>query len=112
MTLSEFEDRFLALIDEAGLSRPVPNAPVLGERRDHVWPEARLVVELDSRQYHDTRWAFDGDRARDRALQVAGWRTIRITWRQLVTDPRGIVRDLQTLLNERDSRLPRIARQT
>jgi very-short-patch-repair endonuclease len=53
---------------------------------DCVWPSHRLVVELDSRRFHGTRAAFERDRARDRVLQAAGWRVVRITWRQLHDD--------------------------
>src|SRR5204863_5525897 len=42
-----------------------------------------LVVELDGHAVHGTRTAFERDRARDRAFQAAGWRVIRVTWRQL-----------------------------
>ncbi|MFL5852525.1 MAG: DUF559 domain-containing protein [Solirubrobacteraceae bacterium] len=38
---------------------------------DAVWPRQRLVVELDGRRYHHTRAAFERDRIRDAALQVA-----------------------------------------
>jgi very-short-patch-repair endonuclease len=51
-------------------------------------------VELDGRATHHTVKAFEQDRERDRFLQVAGWRTVRITWRQL-DDVEG---DLRALL--------------
>jgi len=41
---------------------------------------------------------FEEDRARDRALAIAGWRVIRITWRQLTGEPRTLARDLWELL--------------
>jgi very-short-patch-repair endonuclease len=65
---------------------------------DCLWREARLVVELDGRATHDTRAAFERDRLRDRMLQVAGWRVIRITWRQLQDSPAEVAADLLTLL--------------
>ena len=49
---------------------------------------------------HGTREAFERDRARDRALQVAGWRVIRLTWRQLKEEPDNIAEQLATLLAE------------
>ena len=42
-----------------------------------------LIAELDGRAVHGTARAFERDRARDRALSAAGWRVVRITWRQL-----------------------------
>jgi very-short-patch-repair endonuclease len=78
-TKSDLEEMFLALIDAAGVARPEINALVEGFEVDAVWRDARLVVELDGRDTHGTAAAFERDRARDRALQVAGWRVVRIT---------------------------------
>jgi very-short-patch-repair endonuclease len=72
------------------------------ERRyeaDCAWIGPRLIAELDGRATHATRRAFERDRARDRALLVAGWRTTRVTWRQLHGDPDGLAEDLQRLLD-------------
>lgn len=99
ITRSEFEERFLAFLIDNALPRPLVNhqIPDAGEC-DFAWPEARLIVELDGYATHGTRRGFEADRARDRALQVAGWRVIRITWRQLRDEPRRIVADLYALL--------------
>ena len=35
-----------------GLPEPIPQCHVLGRRRDFVWPEQRIVVEVDGRRYH------------------------------------------------------------
>jgi hypothetical protein len=76
ITRSELEDRFLAFLDQRGLPPPVANAWLhLGEdwvEGDCVWPEHRLVVELDSWAFHATKAAFRRDRARDRRLRLAG----------------------------------------
>ena len=63
-----------------------------------AWPEYRLGVELDSRTHHSGAQSFEADRAKDRALAVAGWRVIRLTWRQLRHDGPSILADLATLL--------------
>jgi very-short-patch-repair endonuclease len=63
-------------------------------------PERRLIVECDGFATHGTRKAFEEDRAKDRALQVAGRRVIRLTWRQLTHDSDRIARQLATLLND------------
>jgi very-short-patch-repair endonuclease len=102
ITRSELEERFLALLDEAVLPRPELNAAIELNGRyieaDCLWRNQRLIVELDSRAWHDTRRAFERDRERDRLLQAAGWHVIRITWRQLHDDPDGVARDLRRLL--------------
>jgi very-short-patch-repair endonuclease len=57
-----------------------------------------VAVELDSRAFHDISWAFESDRERDRGLQAAGWRPIRVTWRQLERSRAGLERDLRRML--------------
>ncbi len=104
LTRSELEERFLALIRDHGLPRPLVNAGLFAGGRwyeaDCVWREQRLVVELDGRAFHATTSAFERDRARDRALQVAGWRVVRVTWRQLDSEPEAVVADLRRLLGQ------------
>jgi hypothetical protein len=103
ITRSELEDRFLAFAGRAGLLRPATNVLLqVGGRwieADCVWHDQRLIVELDGRAIHATPSAFERDRARDRALTVAGWRVIRITWRQLRDQPEAIARDLRAALD-------------
>jgi hypothetical protein len=102
VTRSKLERRFLAFVAETGLPRPEVNAwlHVAGDwiEVDCVWRAERLALELDSRAVHETPAAFESDRARDRRLQVAGWRPIRVTWRQLHHDPRAVEMDLRALL--------------
>ena len=99
---SELERRFLALIHRGGLPKPETGVLVELNSRlvecDSVWREARVMVELDSRAFHDTAIAFERDRLRDRALQAAGWHVVRITWAQLHDDPEAMLRDLRRLL--------------
>jgi very-short-patch-repair endonuclease len=98
VTKSELEERFLRLVDEAGLPRPEVNVLVEGFEVDALWRPQRVVVELDARSTHGTAAAFERDRERDRALQVANWRTIRITARQLADNASPLVPDLNRLL--------------
>jgi very-short-patch-repair endonuclease len=55
-------------------------------------------VELDGRATHGTAAAFERDRARDRRLHAAGWRTVRITWQQLQADAQALAGDLRAVL--------------
>ncbi len=82
-TRREFERRALTLFAQAGLPRPAVNTLVGTLEVDFCWPDQRLIVEADSFEFHGTRAAFERDRRRDQQLRVAGWTTIRITWRQL-----------------------------
>jgi hypothetical protein len=57
VTESEAEDRFLALIADAGLPAPRTQVPVHGFRIDAYWPQARFAVEIDGFQWHArTTW--------------------------------------------------------
>lgn len=104
-TRSDMEERFRALVLDANLPEPEMNGTVeLGEltiEADVVWRDAKVIVELDGRQAHATRHAFEADRERDPAAAVAGWIVIRVTWRQLSDQRRALVRDVRRLLRER-----------
>ena len=84
-TRSALEDRFLELVTRHNLPRPEVNQRVAGYEVDMLWREARLIVELDGRRYHHTR--FEQDRERDAELIAAGYRVVRITWRRVVEAP-------------------------
>jgi very-short-patch-repair endonuclease len=102
ITETEIEELFVEFLEEYGLPRPRLNAtlPVRGKllRPDCMWPKRRLLVELDGREAHGTEEAFEGDRQRDRVLLVEGWRSTRITWRQLRDERVEIATDLRGLL--------------
>ena len=98
ITRSELEELFLAFLIDAGLPLPNTNVLIEGSEVDCAWPDHRLIVELDSRTFHDTRDAFEADRVRDRRLEAAGWRVIRVTWRQLHDSPEELEADLRLLL--------------
>jgi hypothetical protein len=102
ITRNDFEELFVAFLDENGLPRPRLNATLTLRGRffepDCMWPEQRLVVELDGRATHGTHEAFEGDRQRDRILLAEGWRWARVTWRQLGDEPAAIAADLRDAL--------------
>jgi very-short-patch-repair endonuclease len=101
---SELEERFQAFLLRAGLPLPQTNQFVEGFEVDCVWPDQGLIVELDGRAVHDTFHAFEQDRIRDRVLAAAGWRVIRVTWRQLHEEPELLEADLRQLLSQPASR--------
>ncbi len=97
-TRSELERRFLRLCREAGLPRPAVNVPVAGLEVDFLWREARLVVELDGYTFHRDRGSFERDRRRDVALQLAGYRVVRVTHWRLTDEREAMVAELRGLL--------------
>jgi hypothetical protein len=99
-TRSELEAWFLALVRDAGLPEPLVNQSLTAPDHprlevDFYWPTHHLIIELDGWDTHHTRAAFEADRARDAALQAAGCKVLRFTWR---TDVQTIQHRLQALL--------------
>ena len=99
ITREELEHRFHALVEEHDLPRPLRNQPLtIGSRTfypDAMWPDAHLIVELDSRQAHDTTSRFPSDRERDRLLAIASWTVVRVTSMHLTPQ---LAADLDALL--------------
>lgn len=81
-------------------SRCNPQITVDGERLevDLLWPSQRLVVELDGHAFHAGRASFERDRRRDRRLTLAGYRVLRITWRQIEQEGETVVTAIRRLL--------------
>lgn len=97
---SPLEIRFPAFIREHRLPEPIQNVQVLDHEVDALWPDAKLVVELDSWEYHSHRAAFERDRARDPKLLIAGYRTIRVTHRRLDREAAQLAAEIRQLLAE------------
>jgi len=99
------ERRFRRLLRDARLPKPLGNHwialdghPAGGVEVDFVWPEFRLVVEIDSVAVHSTDRALVNDPRRDRALMLAGWRVIRFTDRDLEETPERVLREMRRFL--------------
>jgi len=101
-TRNDFEEAFVAFVDEYGLRRPRMNGTLALRGRffeiDALWEDERVAVELDSRSVHGTNKNFEGDKQRDRILIAEGWRTVRVTWRQLRDERAELAADLRKAL--------------
>jgi len=103
ITRRQLEARFKRVLDRSDLPRPKLNVDVVVTAGrtfnvDCLWAVERVIVELDGAAVHGTRRAFERDREKDRLLQAAGWRVVRITWRQLRDDPAAVIGDLRAIL--------------
>jgi very-short-patch-repair endonuclease len=87
----EAERRLIRLIVQARLPMPETNVRLLGHEVDLLWRSAKLVIEMDGWAFHGHRAAFERDRDRDQKLVAAGYRVIRVTWRQLEREPLAVV---------------------
>jgi very-short-patch-repair endonuclease len=101
LTRSGGERRMRKLLRDAQLPQPVLNATVAGCEVDFLWAAQRLIVELDSYDFHGHRLAFERDRRRDMVLQDAGYQVIRITGRALVYEPLSVVAHIARALDRR-----------
>jgi very-short-patch-repair endonuclease len=99
LTRSEAERRLLALIRAARLAPPRTNVRIGRHEVDLVWPEQRLVVEVDGFAFHGSRTAFERDRRRDAELLAMGYRVVRFTWRQLTREPEAVIVTLASALS-------------
>jgi very-short-patch-repair endonuclease len=99
---SPLEERFAPFLRRYHLPLPRFNDWILlGPKRYQVdchWPGTGQIVELDGWKGHSTRTAFREDRARDRALHVAGYSVTHLTWAQLDDEPAAVSADLRVLL--------------
>jgi hypothetical protein len=99
VTLSELERAFIRLIRRAGLPLPIMNRVAGGRRVDCRWPDYGLTVELDSYQFHNSRYAWEQDRRREREARARRDEYRRYTWHDVVETPRPTEADLRGLLS-------------
>jgi hypothetical protein len=100
---SVLEYRYDRDVEQAhGLPRARRQVPFTGPggrrgRRDRVYEDYALVVELDGRVAHpeDSKWK---DKARDNAAAVAGMQTLRYDWTRVKGDPCQVAAEVATVL--------------
>ncbi len=101
LLLSRLESRFLQLLRGANLPLPQTNRQAGGHWVDCRWPERFLTVELDGYRFHNSRQAWEKDRARERAARARGDEHRRYTWADVVDRPEGTLAELRALLAPR-----------
>jgi very-short-patch-repair endonuclease len=102
---SDLEELFLPLLDAHQIPRPRLNAWIsIDDDRfqvDCLWPDAKLIGELDGFKSHGTKRAFRKDRRRDRRLGAHGFHVVRITEDQLLAEAEEVAADLKALIYKR-----------
>jgi len=92
---SEAERQFHRLLRAAGITGWQANRPVrissLNVYPDVVFRRQRLVIEIDGREFHSDREAFESDRRRQNLLVLNGWRVLRVTWRMIQGEPDHVI---------------------
>jgi very-short-patch-repair endonuclease len=97
-TRSPLERELLRLCRSHRIPAPRVNVRVGPFVVDFLWPDCRLIVEVDGYEYHRARASFEADRARDAALTLQGYRVVRFTYRQVTEDPVRVAAALRKLL--------------
>lgn len=89
---SDFEEIALPLLRERGITLPRINAWIgeITHEVDLLWPAERVVVEWDSRAFHDSAAAFEQDREQTVELVARGYTVLRFTWTQLTQRPQWV----------------------
>jgi len=105
---SEMEREFLRICEKFGLPVPEVNVPIRvdgkKQKPDFLWRDAGLILEADSRTFHDTDSAFQVDRKREQRFQLAGWEVSHCTWEQIFKDAGALARIVRRLLTQAEQR--------
>jgi very-short-patch-repair endonuclease len=96
---SRLEKRFVEFVTAYRLPAFMRQVNIPGRdgrpaRVDFLWPDARLIVEVDGRRWHARFADLDRDHLRDLHALSLGYRTARITWTMLNEDPATLAEDL------------------
>lgn len=102
-TRSRAERLVRRLMRQAELAQPIVGARLNGFTVDFLWPEQRLILEVDGHDTHGDRLAFEEDRRRDQIQAAAGYTVIRVTWRQLRQEPMAVLARLAQALARRSA---------
>ena len=87
-TRSDAEGLALEVLHDAGRTPPQVNVKVGGVEADLVWPERRLIVEIDGPQFHQFS---DEDARKELAWHTAGFTVERISSDDVYRAPASLV---------------------
>jgi very-short-patch-repair endonuclease len=99
-TRSELEHLFLRLCRRHRLPAPEVNVRIGPREVDFLWRTQRLIVETDGYRYHRGRGAFENDHERDLDLRARGYDVLRLTYRQVTTNPTRTARAVAEALRK------------
>jgi very-short-patch-repair endonuclease len=91
ITRSGGEQHLWALLLEARLPKPERNQQLGEYNVDMLWRAERLVVEVDSYDWHLRKASFVNDRVRDADLEAQGFTVPRFTADQIGSEPFYVV---------------------
>jgi very-short-patch-repair endonuclease len=101
-TRSELEQSFLALCARHRIPSPRLNVMVAGLMVDALWPDQRVIVELDGARNHSSSAQIHRDRERDLRLRALGYLILRYSYHQVTRKASQVATDLTAALLSRD----------
>lgn len=86
--LERLGDRIIELagVPQPVFEHPLPNARGRSGFVDRCWPDARFIVELDGRRWHDRSDQRLQDADRRTEAQLLGYETLQILWEHATSD--------------------------
>lgn len=99
---SPLEREVLDFLKRAGFSMPQINVPIRGEDGffalvDLLYPQPKVVIEVQSYAHHSSMAAFNRDAERLSELTARGYRPIEVTHEQIQSRPAALIRRLRQL---------------
>lgn len=98
----ELELRFMELLRRHRFVLPSTNVMIETDWKDHevdtLWPEERIVIELDGWWAHLDRESFRRDHARGADVRAMGFEVTRLSWDQVVDQEAATVERLARFL--------------
>lgn len=79
-----------------------PQVTVVGIGRVDLLIGKRLIIEVDSREFHDGEDPFESDRRRDRRLKARRYIVIRLTYQQVMSEWDEAFADIMCVIRRRD----------
>jgi predicted transcriptional regulator of viral defense system len=106
-TKSELERLFLEMCAKRDVPEPGVNIWLRGAdgeryQADFLWRDQGLIVECDSRRFHDTDTAFVADRKRRQQLELARWRVSQCSWEEVEREPRRLAETVRALIAQNE----------
>lgn len=92
---SVLEGEFKLLCAEEVLPPPMMNQRVGGYEVDALWEKAKLIVELDGRQFHGDAVSLAVDSEKTRHLRGLGYRVLRFTWYDVTHRPEWVANQIR-----------------
>ncbi|HEX8976443.1 MAG TPA: DUF559 domain-containing protein [Solirubrobacteraceae bacterium] len=94
---SNLELAFDQLIAGPDIPEPRCNVIIAGYECDRYWPEHKLVVELDGRNYHRAVRDMERDKRKDAKLALLGITVIRVTELRFGLEPEEIRAEVRAM---------------